>query len=190
MAEQLTPEASAIRRVGLIGVLALAAALIAASPAGAANTIEGSCSLSGVFKFEPPLGNEPRETSFRDYASGTCTGTLNGVPQVNAPVVIRGRGSGTLSCLGPGRATNFAKLIFTRGTKSDADDVKIDFVAETVGGLLEFVAVVRGAVSGSGTGHANFLPYADESDFAACEAGTLESARYDLLARTITPIVG
>jgi hypothetical protein len=189
MAEQPGSQMSAIRRAGLIALLGMAAGLLPASPAAAANTIEGTCTLSGLFKFDPPLGNEPRETRFRDYASGTCTGTLNGVPQVAAPVVIRGRGSGTLSCWA-GRATNFGKLIFTRGSEDDADDVKIGFVAETAGGLLEFAGIFRGAVSGSGIAHANFLPYADESSFAACESGTLDSARYDLFARTITPMVG
>jgi hypothetical protein len=173
----------------LIALLAVAAVSLSASPAAATSTMEGTCTISGMFKFDPPLGNEPRETSFRDYAAGSCTGTLNGVPQVDTPVVIRGRGSGTLNCLA-GRATNSAKLIFTRGNQDDADDVKINFIAETAGGLLEFVGVFRGAVSGSGIAHVNFLPYADESGLAACEAGALDSARYDLLARTITPLVG
>ena len=120
------------KRVGLIAAMATLAALLAPSAAAAANIFDGSCTLSGMFKFDPPLSNELQATSFRDYASGTCTGTLNGIPQVDAPVVIRGKGSGTLSCLA-GRAMNFGKLIFTRGTKNQADDVKINFVAETTG---------------------------------------------------------
>ena len=179
---------SGAKRVGLIAGMAMLAALLAPS-AAAANTFDGSCTLSGMFKFDPPLSNELQATSFRDYASGTCTGTLNGVPQVDAPVVIRGKGSGTLSCLA-GRATNLGKLIFNRGTKNQADDVTIGFVAETTGGLLEFVGTFRGAVSGTGIAHVNFLPYADESGLAACESGTLASARYDLFARTVSPLVG
>ena len=175
--------------VGLIAAMATLAALLAPSAAAAANTFDGSCTVSGMFKFDPPLSNELQATSFRDYASGTCTGTLNGVPQVDTPVVIRGKGSGTLSCLA-GRATNLGKLIFTRGTKKEADDVTIGFVAETTGGLLEFVGTFRGAVSGTGIAHVNFLPYADESGLAACESGTLASARYDLIARTVGPLVG
>jgi hypothetical protein len=189
MAKEPGAKGSVTKRVGVIAVLATAAALLAPSPAGAANTLDGSCTVSGKLEFDPPLGNEPLATSFRDQASGTCTGTLNGVPQVDAPVVIRGKGSGTLGCVA-GRATNLGKLIFTRGTKNDADDVKIDFVAETTGGLLEFVGTFRGAVSGTGIAHVNFLPYADESGLAACESGTLASARYDLFARTVSPFVG
>lgn len=187
--DPLGPKSSAIRRAALITVLAAVAALLPVSPAAAANTFDGTCTLTGIFKFDPALGNSLRETSFRDYASGTCTGTLNGAPQTQAPVLIRGRGSGTLSCLA-GRATNFGRLIFTRGTQNDADDVKIHFIAEMQGGLLEFVGTFRGAVSGNGVAHADFLPYADEAGFAACEAGTLGSARYDLTARTVTPMVG
>jgi hypothetical protein len=176
------------KRVGLIAAMATLGALLAPS-AAAANTFDGSCTVSGVFQFHPPLSNELEATSFRDYASGTCAGRLNGIPQVEAPVVIRGKGSGTLSCLA-GRAMNFGKLIFTRGTNNQADDVKINFVAETTGGLLEFVGTFRGAVSGTGIAHVNFLPYADESGLAACESGTLASARYDLFARTVSPLVG
>jgi hypothetical protein len=178
-----------LRRTVVLTVLAASAVLAQTATAAGANTFEGTCAFSGVLRFEPPLGNQLGETSFRDYAAGRCTGTLNGVPQVDAPVLIRGRGSGTLSCLA-GRATNFAKLIFTRGTRTDSDDARIRFVAETAGGLLEFAAVFRGAVSGRGIAHVNFLPYADESSRAACESGTLGSARYDLSARTVTPVVG
>jgi hypothetical protein len=52
------------------------------------------------------------------------------------------------------------------------------------------VSAFRGAVSGTGIAHVNFLPYADESGLAACESGTLASARYDLFARTVSPLVG
>ena len=189
MAVERGAKGSQAKRVGLIAAMATLAALMAPSPAAAANTLDGSCTVSGMLQFDPPLGNAPGATSFRDSASGTCTGTLNGVPQVDAPVVIRGKGSGALGCLA-GRATNLGKLIFTRGTKKEADDVTIGFVAETTGGLLEFVGTFRGAVSGTGIAHVNFLPYADESGLAACESGTLASARYDLFARTVSPLVG
>jgi hypothetical protein len=189
MANEPGAKGSVAKRAGMIAVLATATALLATSPAAAASSLDGSCAVSGKLEFDPPLGNEPRPTSFRDQASGTCTGSLNGVPQVDAPVVIRGRGSGTLSCFA-GRAMNLGRLIFTRGTKNDADDVKIDFVAETTGGLLEFVGTFRGAVSGTGIAHVNFLPYADESGLAACESGELASARYDLFTRTVSPLVG
>jgi hypothetical protein len=189
MAEQAGPNLSAVRRAGLVAALVMAAATLPASSAAAANTVEGTCTLSGQLNFDPPLGNELRDAAFRDYASGACSGTLNGVPQGNAPVVIRANGSGTVSCLG-GHTTSSGTLTFTRGTKRETDDVKIRFFTDATGAGLQFAGTFRGAVSGGGVAYVNFLPYADESSMAACEAGTLDSARYDLLTRTITPIVG
>jgi hypothetical protein len=189
MAEQPGGEISQLRRAGLVVVLAVAAATLPASPAAAANSLEGTCRLSGQFRFDEPLGNELRETGFRDHASGTCTGTLNGVPVEDAPVVLRAEGSGAVSCLA-GHTTSSGSATFTRGTEGDADDVRIRFWTEASGGLTQFAARFGGAVSGQGIAYVNFLPYADESALAACQAGTLHSARYDLVTRTITPMVG
>jgi hypothetical protein len=178
---------SAIRWAGLIAVLGMAAALLPASTAGAANTMEGACTFSGSLKFDPPLGNELREFSYRDWASGTCTGTLNGVPQQDAPAVIRASGSGTGSCLA-GRTTSSGTLTFTRGTKREADDVKIRFSTNLAGVFTQYTGTFHGAISGDGTGLVNLLP--GESGLAECEAGALDFLRYDLVARTITPLVG
>jgi hypothetical protein len=187
MAEQPGPQMSAIRRAGLIALLGMAVGLLSASPAGAASTMTGTCTFGGSLAFDPPIGNELRELSYRDRASGTCTGTLNGVPQQDAPAVIRASGSGIASCLA-GRTTSSGTLTFTRGTKREADDVKIRFFTSLAGVLTEYTGTFHGAVSGEGTGLVNLLP--DESGLAECEAGTLDFLRYDLVARTITPVVG
>jgi hypothetical protein len=170
-------------------LVAAAAAFLGTSPALAANTLEGTCTLSGELAFDPPLGNDLRPTNLRDEASGACTGTLNGVPQQDAPVVIRAKGSGTLSCL-DGHTTTTGTLTFTRGTRSELDDAKIRFWTDTTGGVTQFASRFGGAVSGQGIAYVNFLPYAGESALTACQAGTFDSARYDLLARTMMPVVG
>jgi hypothetical protein len=176
-----------VQRTALIAALAVTAATLSASPAAAAaDTMEGTCTLSGQFKFDEPLGNTPRETGFRDRASGTCTGTLNGVAQQNVPVVLRARGSGTLSCLAA-HTTSSGTATFT---PPSGEDVKIHFWTDASGALTQFAARFGGTVSGEGIAYVNFLPYADESALAACEAGTFSSARYDLVTRTITPLVG
>jgi hypothetical protein len=157
----------------------------AAAPAQAAkspNTFEGTCMLSGEVKFDQPLGNELRTTTFTDTATGTCSGTLNGVPSDAIPVVNSVSGSGTLSCLA-GHTTTADTLTFAR-------HYPIDIFTEAAGGLTQFAAFSRGAVSGEAAVEVNFLPYFDESTQAACQAGTLTSARYDLIARTVTPLVG
>jgi hypothetical protein len=138
--------------------------------------------LSGELTFDEPLGNELRTTTFTDIASGTCSGTLNGVAREAIPVVNSVSGSGTLSCLA-GQTTTADTLTFAR-------HYPIRIFTEAAGGLTQFVARSTGAVSGEAVVEVNFLPYFDESTQAACQAGTLTSARYDLLARTVTPLVG
>ena len=177
-------------RVRTISRVAAMAALVLSSvwgiaPAQAANgpnTFDGSCMLSGEFQFDQPLGNEPRYTTFTDTAAGTCTGTLNGVPGDAIPVVNSVSGSATLSCL--------AGQTSTADTLTFAHRFKIHIFVDAAFGLTQAVGHFRGAVSGDGVVEVNFLPYFDQSTQAACQAGTLGSARYDLIAHTITPLVG
>jgi len=156
-----------------------------AAPAQAAkgpNTFEGTCMLSGELTFDQPLGNDLRTTTFTDTASGTCSGTLNGVQSDAIPVVNSVTGSGTLSCLG-GQTTSADTLTFAR-------HYPIHIFTDAAFALTEAVGHFRGAVSGDGVVEVNVLPYLDQSTLAACQAGTLTSARYDLVARTVTPLVG
>jgi hypothetical protein len=154
----------------------------AATAAKGPNTFEGTCRLSGVFVFDQPLGNELRTTTFTDTASGTCSGILNGVPGEDIPVVNSVSGSGTLSCL--------AGETLTDDTLTFAHRYPLRIFTRAAGGLTQFAAYSTGAVSGEAAVEVNTLPYFDESTQAACQAGTLTSARYDLIARTITPLVG
>jgi hypothetical protein len=170
----------------LIAMLAVAAATLSPSSAAAANIMDGTCMMSGQFRFDEPLANELRETGFKDRASGTCTGTLNGVAERDMPVVLRARGSGSLSCLA-GHTTSAGTATFS---PSIGSEVEIRFWTEASGGLTQFIARFGGAVSGEGAAYVNFLPYADQSVMAACQAGLLGSVRYDLVTRTITPMAG
>jgi hypothetical protein len=166
------------------GLMAVAAAWV--MPAAAAvkgpNSFEGTCWLSGELVFDQPLGNELRTTTFTDTASGTCNGSLNGVAGESIPVVNAVSGSGTLSCL--------AGETMTDDTLTFARHYPIRIFTDATGGLTQFVAYSRGAVSGQAVVEVDFLPYFDESTMAGCQAGTLTSARYDLVARTVTPLVG
>jgi hypothetical protein len=176
-----------VRTMMSVAVMAISMASAAlATPAATAakgpNTFEWTCRLSGVLVFDEPLGNELRTTTFTDTASGTCSGILNGVPGEDIPVVNSVSGSGTLSCLA-GETMTDDTLIFAR-------HFPIRIFTRAAGGLTQFVANSTGAVSGEAAVEVNFLSYFDESTQAACQAGTLTSARYDLLARTVTPLVG
>lgn len=149
------------------------------------NRFEGTCRLTGVLHFKDPLGNLPRFTSFTDSQSGTCTGTLNGAPMHDLPVVNSVDGSGLLSCAG-GRASTADTLTFARGRHG----TQVHITTESAGALTQLVGHVRGAASGDGVVEVSLLPYTDQATLVACQAGNLTSARYDVLARTITPLAG
>ncbi len=57
-------------------------------------------------------------------------------------------------------------------------------------GFTERLGHFQGEVSGGGVVEVNLLPYFDQSMVAACQAGALREVRYDLVARTVTPMVG
>jgi hypothetical protein len=149
------------------------------------NWFEGTCHLTGVLRFDKPLGNVPRSTTFTDVASGTCTGTLNGVPMHELPVTNDVAGSGLLSCAA-GHATTADTLTFARGRRG----VRVHIFTDSAGALTQLLGHVRGAVSGDGVVEVSLLPYTDQSTLAACQAATVSTARYDVEARTITPLVG
>jgi hypothetical protein len=181
-----------MRRARRSEVLVAAAISVLAFPAiakGETNTFEGTCSMTGQLRFDQPLGTAPISTGFTDRASGTCGGALNGDPLGDARAEIHGKGSGTLSCFA-GHSTSAAMLTFTRAPNGVARKTVIRFVTDTSGAGLQFLSEVRGVVSGSGIGEVDFAPYADQPAFDACVAGGLASARYDLSARTVTPIAG
>jgi hypothetical protein len=171
-----------MRAAGVVIVAMLALGAAGAPGAAQATTFEGSCQLSGELTFAQPLGNDLRPTTFTDRAAGTCTGTLDGAAVDDVPVTNRASGSGTLSCLA-GQITTTDTLTFDRRRR-------LRITTDDTGGLTQFAGRFAGAVSGDGVVEVNALPYTDESTLAACQTGTLGGARYDLVARTITPVVG
>jgi hypothetical protein len=171
-----------MRAQGILAVATVVLGVAGAAGAAQATTFEGSCRLSGELTFAQPLGNDLRPTTFADTAAGTCTGTLNGAAVRDVPVTNRASGSGMLSCLA-GQISTTDTLTFDRRRR-------LHLTTQDAGGLTQFAGRFAGAVSGDGVVEVNALPYTDESTLAACQAGTLSSARYDLVTRTITPVVG
>jgi hypothetical protein len=170
-----------------VAVLALA---LAACPVASAhhrrhsrpNSFEGSCKLSGDLVFATPLGADLRTTTLTDSATGTCTGRLNGAAVQELPTVNRVTGTATASCAA-GRAHTVDTLVFAHRTR-------IVIYTDSSFAATQGVAHTTGAVSGESVEHVSLLPYTDQSTLAACQAGTLKSAHYDLEARTISPLVG
>src|SRR2546423_7076289 len=175
-----------MRHRAVVGVMALAAGTVGVAPsatwARSPNSFGGHCKLSGDLVFDTPLGNDLRTTTLTDSASGMCTGKLNGARVRRIPVVNRVTGTATASCA-MGKAHTVDTLIF-------AHRVRIEIITDSVFAATQGVAHTAGAVSGHSVEHVSLLRYIDQSTLASCQAGTLRSARYDLEARTITPLVG
>lgn len=177
-----------MRAMGWSTLVALTALAATAAPAAAAPGDQVRCAIAGETTFDQPFGNEPREVTYRDKASGTCSGTLNGEAIADEPVVMRGEGSGTIGCL-VGKTGGFeGRMTYTRGTESPADDVVVRFTAESTGALAQFVSVIRLEDGGVGVGHVDYFPRG-ESDLAErCAAGTVTRVPYTATAQTLTPI--
>ena len=123
----------------------------------------------------------------RGGAAGTCTGFVNGEFMANERTLLRGAGGGLLSC-GAARTISKGTLTYTRNTATTADDVEVDYIAESQGTFGQIVSRVRGRVSGESVGTVNFR--GDESSLRECEAGTSRGGIYDTVGQSITPLVG
>jgi hypothetical protein len=172
-------------------LIPLATAICFTVPAStsAATELRGSCNLRGELSFERPLTTFPAQMTYRDRLAGTCSGNLGGVRQVRAPVVLEGRGSGALGCLAV-RTRGVLRLTFTRGTPAASDDTSLSFFTQTVGAVGQFANALRGAMSGRAASFGTLLPSLGARTLSSCQAGTLTSARYDLVALTLTPLRG
>src|SRR4051794_21329942 len=134
-------------------MLPLALALFALAPvasAGAANSVSGACSIGGSATFTPNgLQAAPQTLTYNFSGTGTCTGTLNGSPIVNAPVSANAGGSGTLSCAGAVSTGGTGTLTFSGGAS-------VGFGIDLVGTGSEVEFVLTGNGGGAGVGHATF----------------------------------
>jgi hypothetical protein len=149
--------------------------------ASSTHTLDGACRLSGALVFDEPIGTAPRPTGFTDTATGTCSGTLDGVPIDNLPTRNDVHGLGVISCAG-GHALSSDVLDFGHGTTIH---IASDSFAVPAGGVSHF----SGWSSGDGVVAVEFDP-PDQSMLARCQEGTLRKASYHLTARTFGPVTG
>jgi hypothetical protein len=168
----------AFRWARLATLLVVVSGACAASAEATTHALDGSCTLTGRLSFDRPVGLVPTEDTFDDDATGTCTGTLDGVGQQNTPVVWQATGAGTIGCLTT-HTTSSGTLTFS------ALHARMHLLTDARAVLTQVAATFSGAVSGSGVAYVNL-----QGDPAACQAGTLTSVDETLLGRTITPVVG
>jgi hypothetical protein len=171
----------------LVGAIGLMAFPVTASTQRSDDTAEGTCHMTGVIRFADPVGFEPEQTTFTDYAGGTCTGTVNGVFMENERAYLRAAGGGLLSC-GANRVTSRGVTTFTRNTRTRSDDVEIDYIAESQGVVGQVASRIQGRVSGEAVASVRFR--GEEQALRDCGAGTFRGGVYDTDSRTITPLVG
>jgi Ca2+-binding RTX toxin-like protein len=154
---------------------------------GGEDTASGRCQVTGRIVFADRLGFQPERTTFTDYATGTCTGTVNGRFMADERVYLRAAGGGLIGCSGT-RATSTGVLVFTRNTPSRRDDVVIDYTAQSQGAGGQIASRARGRVSGEVLANVRFR--GDASTLRDCGAGTFRGGVYDMEGQTVTPLVG
>ena len=169
-----------------IAALATAAAMGAAAPGAAAETatFSGTCAITGVSTFDPPLTSSHQVIEY-DFKSGppaadaadatTCSGTLNGASVSDMPVKAQVSGEGDLSCssgtsLAPGKGS----LEFP-----DGSTFPFDFSFTAVATEVDFTAAFAGGEQA--TGHASFLHYAPPTSVFDCgpAGGGLSALGFD-----------
>jgi|SRR5947209_14556418 len=166
-----------------------AAAIAAASASASAETThswEGTCRLSGEFTFTPTLGDVLQQDDYAVVAEGTCNGRLDGVAERSLPTVLRISGTGLVSCL----ADDSRGVATTTFELPNGGEVTLHLVTRANGALTQFITRFRGTQSGRGVAHASFIEDETPAAVAACGTGTLASARYRVMTRTLTKIVG
>src|SRR5262245_58975600 len=135
----------------LIVPLTLAAIVLPVASASAANTVSGACNIGGSAQFTPTgLTSTPQTMGYDFSGTGTCSGTLNGVEVLNAPVTAHAAGSGTLSCAGAVSTGGSGTITFV------SQGVTVGFGLDLVGTGSEVELVLAGNGGGAGVGHATF----------------------------------
>jgi hypothetical protein len=124
-------------------------------PAGATERFDsfaGTCSFEATVSFSPPATNSQQRLRVTTYATGTCSGTLNGQVVSNAPVELRNE---VRKVDGSCRYANTTQP--GRGTITFADGTTIAHSFEFNWVLTDGVLRFYGERSGSARGHGSFL---------------------------------
>ena len=181
-----------MRRIFVAAVLGLVATAATAAPAGAATTFDGECSIDGKAHFGLPLHFEPQMMDWgftSNPGGGRCTGTLNRVPVVNAPIDVVVRARGPISCGVAGSSINAdfeATFPTAVGSRSMFGRLSLAAVA------AQNVLYVEGKQSGFAVGRASFFGQNDQvAVLQGCADGnTIRSLNVNVTVRTAGPMSG
>jgi hypothetical protein len=156
-------ETHLMKRITLLGLLALIALMAVPIASASAATVSGACTLSGTANFNSPLTAQPGANGYSFTGSGSCSGTLNGAPITNAPASASASGSGTLGC---------SASAATLGTGTlTVNGVAVGFQIKLVGAGTEVAFALTGNSGGAGGGHASFALDAQQAATQCAGAG-------------------
>lgn len=172
-----------MRKSIVVALASVVAAAVGAPAAGAATaTFNGTCQISGVSTFDPPLRDAHQRVKYAfksgppaegvaDYTS--CSGTLNGESISDTPVVASVAGEGNLSCSdGVSTTPGKGKIEFP-----DGSTFPFDFEFDAVLTEVEYVATFANGVEA--TGWASFLAYAPLTAAFDCGGDGLSELGFD-----------
>ena len=157
------------------------------APAGAnvkLDSFAGSCSLQGTTTFTPPATNTPQPLTTSYYASGTCSGTLDGRQVSNVAAKMHNVGQSYGSC--PDAHTTAPG----DGALTFADGTIVRYTFEFTSVLTEIDLTMYGERSGSAHAHASFLTPRTPPDVALkCAGEGVAEIPMDLSLTTDSPLV-
>ena len=186
-----------MRRLTIAFAFYVFAAGVAAPTASAEKaTFSGTCAITGVSTFDPPLTGTHQIIKY-DFKSGPpaegvadgtkCSGTLNGKSVSDVPVEASVAGEGDLSCSdGASTTPGSGAIVFPDGSK-----FPFAFTFSAILTEVDFTATFE--QGGETTGHASFMHYAPPTTAVDCgPAGAgIKSLGFDATTdESATPVGG
>src|SRR3954447_19410309 len=153
-------------------------------PARNTDSFDGSCSLQGQVKFNPPATDAQQELASSYDASGTCSGKLDGRSVSNAPVRMQQSGHSYASC---SQAMTTSPWI---GLLTFGDGTRIGYTLDFESHSTELDGTDYGDRSGRADVSASFLTQRTSPDVAAqCAGDGVKETPMDLTLTTKAPLV-
>jgi hypothetical protein len=153
-------------------------------PARNTDSFDGTCSLQGQVKFDPPATNTQQDLTSSYDATGTCTGKLDGRAVSSAPVRLRNAGPAYASCL---RAMTTAPWV---GALTFADGTRIGYTLDFTSVSTELSGTFYGDRSGYADVRASFATQRTPPDVPVqCGGDGVKEAPMDLSLTTRAPLV-
>jgi hypothetical protein len=153
-------------------------------PARNTDSFDGSCSLQGQVRFDPPATNTQQPLTSSYDADGTCTGKLNGRAVSDVPVKLQNSGHAFAACT---RAQTTEPWV---GTLSFANGTRIGYTLDFTSISTELTGTIYGDRSGYADARATFATQRTPPDVTArCAGEGVKETPMDLTVTTKAPLV-